>query len=317
LLPLAVLLENIAGVYAPLLAGGRCVLPSLKDVGLIGASKFDVNKMFSAIERYRATTVILLPQMLHACVDALRNGAPLPSSLRFVAVGGAPVSPVLLAQGRQLGLPVYEGYGLSECASVVAVSSVNACKPGSVGKLLPHVKVKFEKDGEILLSGNLYSGYLNQGKFADEWYPSGDIGYRDDEGYLFLTGRKKNCFITSYGRNVAPEWVERELKLSPAIEQVVVFGEARPFNVAVIVASYGFGELDVKKAIKEINHTLPDYAQVTDWVFADEPFSLSNEEMTATGRPRRNIIRQHYEQEINQLYNNVGHDPERNRHGVL
>ena len=317
LLPLAVLLENIAGVYAPILAGSCCVLPSLKDVGMLGATKFDVNKMLTAIALYKATTVILLPQMLLACVEAVRAGAHLPESLRFIAVGGAPVSPSLMQDARSLSIPVYEGYGLSECASVVAVNTVRENKPGSVGKVLSHMNVKFKEDGEILVSGNLYGGYVGKETFYNEWYETGDLGYLDREGYLFLTGRKKNCFITSFGRNVAPEWVERELVMSPLIEQAVIFGEAKPFNVAVLATSEIYSDAEIEQAVLEINKKLPDYAQVGHWLRADDYFSVSNEQMTATGRPRRQVIWNTYQENIGQLYSDLSNHTEESRHGIL
>ena len=99
---------------------------------------------------------------------------------------------------------------------------------------------------------------------ASRYWPTGDIGYLDEQGFLYITGRKKNIFITSFGRNVSPEWVERELTLHPVIAQAAVFGEARPWNVAVIAAK-GAAE-NVDQAIAEANRLLPDYAQIRRWI---------------------------------------------------
>lgn len=315
LLPLAVLLENIGGLYVPLLSGACCHLPGLAAVGLQGASGLDPAQMLHAIHQSGASSIILLPQMLQALVAVVAQGGTVPETLRFIAVGGAPVSPRLLAQAEALGLPVFEGYGLSECASVVAVNRPGDKRPGSVGRPLPHIELKFDADGEILLRGNRFHGYLNHPTPGDEWYATGDLGYLDEEGYLHLSGRKKNCFITSFGRNVAPEWVERELTLSPAIAQAVVFGEARPFNVALIVPR---GTADkVQAAIEQANRQLPDYARVTSWLAADEPFSLDNGQFTATGRPRREAIHEAYGKRIDALYENHGEHPERSHHAIL
>ncbi len=317
LLPLAILLENIAGIYAPILAGGCCVLPSVKEVGMLGASGIDPVKMIKAIDFYKASTVIFLPQMLMACVEAMRDGARLPERLRFIAVGGAPVSPSLLAEARAFSIPVYEGYGLSECGSVVAVNTLKNNRPGSVGKILPHVKVKFEEDNEILIANSLYSGYVGKSEFSGEWHETGDLGYLDRDGYLYITGRKKNCFISSFGRNVAPEWIERELVLSPIINQGVIFGEARPFNIAVVVVEDAYSDDEINQAIAEINIRLPDYARVGKWIRADSPFSVENEQMTATGRPRRNIIWSYYQYKIDEVYNQISNYEEENHYGVL
>ena len=302
LLPLAVLLENIGGLYVPILSGAKAIVPPLHECGMRGAAGLDTQQLYQTICRYQPTSMILLPQMLQALIELLEQGHSLPQSLRFIAVGGAPVSESLLLRAAQLAMPVFEGYGLSECSSVVALNSPVASRRGSVGKLLPHLQIRFSDEGDILLRGNLFKGYLNQSVLTDEWYATGDLGYLDEEGFLYLTGRKKNIFITALGRNVAPEWVERELTVQPAIAQAVVFGEARPYNVAVIVPRPGHDQNSVQQAVDIANQKLPDYAQITEWCFADEPFTLSNHQYTATGRPRREAIWQHYQTTIQSYY---------------
>ncbi len=318
LLPLAVLLENIGGIYAPLLAGACCVMPGLGKVGMRGATALDARQMLAAIVHHRASSIILLPQMLQALIAMIDAGQPRPESLRFIAVGGAPVSARLLEQAQNLNLPVFEGYGLSECASVVAVNTPGQHRSGSVGKPLPHVQIRFADDGEIFIRGNLFAGYLNQADFEDEWYASGDLGYRDNDGYLYLTGRKKNCFITSFGRNVAPEWVERELTHAPTIAQAVVFGEARPFNVALITPGHGATDGQIHRAVFEANKQLPDYARISAWIASDEPLSIANHLFTATGRPRRDAIRARYGERLDSLYNTHGETtPQRSQHAIF
>ena len=156
LLPLSTLLENIGGIYVPLLAGACSTVLPLHQVGLQGAAALDVGQMLKSLHESRASSAIMVPQMLHAVVAALSMGAAKPAQLRFIAVGGAPVSLRLLISAQRLGLPVFEGYGLSECASVVAVNAPGANKPGSVGKPLPHVKLKFAG----LSWGNLASSMM-------------------------------------------------------------------------------------------------------------------------------------------------------------
>lgn len=303
LLPLSILLENIAGVYVALLRGVPCMVPSLPSVGVVGASGLDPLKLVNAIEQSGATSIITIPQIAQALVEAAECGKRF-AALRFIAVGGAPVAKDLLERAAALGLPVYEGYGLSECASVVAVNSPAAARRGSVGKPLPHVSVRFAADGEILVSGNKFLGYL--GDDAAGGVPghlaTGDIGYLDRDGYLYITGRKKNMFITSFGRNVAPEWVERELTVQPSIAQAVVFGEARPWNTAVIVPRSAATLQEVELAVKSANARLPDYARIGSWFFADEPFSVGNAQYTATGRPRREEIWRQYGARIDDQY---------------
>lgn len=117
---------------------------------------------------------------------------------------------------------------------------------------------------------------------------------------MYLTGRKKNIFITAYGRNVAPEWVERELVLQPAIAQAMVYGEARPWNAAIVVT--GAPAAQVAGAIERANRMLPDYARVSRFICADEPFSVANGELTGTGRLRRSAILARYGARLNALY---------------
>lgn len=312
LLPYATLLENVGGIYAGLLAGATIVLPGLASLGLRGASELDVGRFVQGISRHRANTCIMIPQMLLALVSAVAQGAARPEALRFVAVGGAPVSPHLLEQAKQLRLPVYEGYGLSEAASVVAVNRPGDSKPGTVGRPLPHVRLRFAADGEIEVGGSLFMGYLGDDETrVGRFWPTGDFGHLDDDGFLHLSGRKKHVFITAFGRNIAPEWVERELTVTAAIAQAVVYGEARPFNTAVLVPRAGGNAGAVARAVAEANARLPDYARIRRWILADAPFSLANGQWTGTGRPRRQMIWSAYAERIRAIYE------EEEIHGVL
>jgi long-subunit acyl-CoA synthetase (AMP-forming) len=313
LTPLSTLLENLGGVYVPLLAGACCCVPSLKTVGLSGASGLDAMRMVKTLLDCQATTAIMAPQMLHALVSVVAQGGATPRQLRFVAVGGASVPPRLLAQAEQLGIPVFEGYGLSECASVVSLNTPSCRRPGSAGRALPHLELCIADDGEVLVSGPLFLGYIGHPE-PDEIWPTGDIGYLDADGFLYITGRKKNMFITSFGRNVSPEWVESMLLQSDALLQVAVFGEGRPWNAAVIVAKPGITKTALQIAIEQINFQLPDYARIGAWIPAESPFSNVNGLLTPNGRLRRDAIFQAYRTRIDALYDT---SPEEKIHAVL
>jgi len=303
LLPLATLLENIGGVYAPLFSGA-CVQPSAgrqdSDASTIGRNYGST--IAGMLVHAQATTAIMIPQMLHALVAAVESGTPRPPALRFLAVGGARVPPALLTRASNLQLPVFEGYGLSECASVVALNTPQHSRPGSVGRPLPHVRIDFTKDGEILVGGNTLLGYAGDHTTVSDTWPTGDLGYLDEDGFLHLTGRKKDLFITAFGRNVSPDWVESELTLQPAIAQAWVHGEARPWNTAVVVPRAGASSDAVTAAIAAANRNLPGYAQVSRWLSAKEPFTSENGELTSNGRLRRAVIARRYAQPIDQLY---------------
>ena len=304
-LPLATLLENVAGVYATLLAGAGCFLLPNHETGLSGATGLDIKKLLATLKHTQASTAIFTPELLHALVVFIESGETASAHLRFLAVGGASVSPALLARANKLQIPVYEGYGLSECASVVALNVPSGNKIGSAGKPLPHIKVSFTHEQEIVVNGNAYLGYVGQEQQQQNTVHTGDIGQLDEDGYLIITGRKKNIFITSFGRNVSPEWVERELKITPCIAQAALFGEAKPWNVAVIVPRPAATEVQINDAIQTLNSRLPDYARISRWVRADAPFSTRNQQLTSNGRNRRDVIFQHYQDQINALYEGI------------
>ena len=149
------LLENVAGVYVSLLLGKRIVVRGGSEVGLSGSSRLDVARLLQALAVARPHSLIVAPQILHALVVAAEQGMPPPDSLRFVAVGGAATPPALLDRACAMGIPAFEGYGLSECASVVALNAPGSLRPGSVGRPLDHVRVRV-RDGVIEVAGNSY-----------------------------------------------------------------------------------------------------------------------------------------------------------------
>ena len=298
-LPLATLLENIAGLYAGLLAGACVELLPMRTIGFGGGGGFDPARFLQTLHAHRPHSLILLPQMLLALVGAAEQGHALPAGLRFVAVGGGQVSPRLLQRAEALGLPVYEGYGLSECASVVCLNTPSARRIGTVGRPLPHAGVRIGDDGEVQVRGARMLGYLGEAPpadalAADAWLGTGDLGHFDD-GFLVLHGRRKHQFITAYGRNVNPEWVEAELVQQGPIAQAWVHGEARPENLAVLVPRRAdCSDVELEAAVAAANAGLPDYARAHRWLRAEAPFTPANGLLTANGRLRRAALAAHY-----------------------
>jgi long-subunit acyl-CoA synthetase (AMP-forming) len=303
LLPLSTLLENIGSVYVPLQAGACTVLPTSDETGISGSSRVSVPSLLTVLQRYQPTGLILIPQLLQLLVEIAEAGQPLPESFRFLAVGGAPVSTDLLIRAEQQQLPVYQGYGLSEAASVACLNTPTNNRTGSVGKPLPHLELRIADSGEVMLRGHLFKGYLGKSSLdhVQEW-PTGDIGHLDDDGFLYLTGRRKNMFITSFGRNVAPEWVESELQAGGSILQAAVFGEARPFNVAVIVPRPGNSETNIGENVHAANARLPDYARIRHYVVIDTPFTVENGLLTGTGRVRREQVANQFNDLLQNMY---------------
>ena len=247
--------------------------------------------------------VLAVPVLL-ALVIAAERKLPVPDSLRFVAVGGGRVSTQLLERADALDLPIFEGYGLSECASVVCLNRPGAQRPGTVGRPLPHVQVRLAEDGEVLVAGSTLLGYLGDEPFAGQWWPTGDIGEFDADGYLSLRGRKKHQFVTSFGRNVNPEWVEAELTQGGVLMQAFVYGESLPSNVALLwPLDPNCADAAIDAAVQKANAGLPDYARIGRWVRLDTPFSPANGLLTANGRPKRDAIlaryREHFSEPVN------------------
>jgi acyl-CoA synthetase (AMP-forming)/AMP-acid ligase II len=287
-----VLLENLAGVYAPLWHGASVVVPPLAAVGIAGSSTFDPAVLDAQVRHAHAHSVITLPQMLRAWTAWRTAAAAGPGgALRFVAVGGAAAGSALIAAARAAGLPAYEGYGLSEGASVQTLNLPGADRPGSVGRALPHAKIRVADDGEIEVAGTPMLGYVGEPSRGIDWWPTGDLGETDADGFLHVRGRRKNVLITGFGRNVSPEWIETALRSLPLIAHAVVFGDGAPALSAVIWPSRA--DLDdsaLDAAIAAANAQLPDYARVRHWVRARAPFAPAAGTCTANGRPLRIAI---------------------------
>ena len=309
-LPLATLLENLAGVYLPLLKGGTVILKTQAELGIGGSSGLDIHKWAEALVESHTESLILTPELLKALVFLMTQHGVELKALRFVAVGGGKVSPELLEKATAIGLPVYEGYGLSECGSVVALNRPSASKPGTVGKPLSHVNVSIAEDGEVMVSGNAYSGYLNEAKVAalqlddvQKSVATGDLGYFDDEGFLVINGRKKNLIISSFGRNLSPEWVEAKLSANPIIGQVIVVGDGQPYNVAIVTAAMqNITPHQIDEVVGLVNQSLPDYAQIKYVIPSVQPFTPVNGLLTANGRLKRQVIIDTYHGDISRHY---------------
>jgi long-subunit acyl-CoA synthetase (AMP-forming) len=210
----------------------------------------------------------------------------------------------MLARAATAGLPVYEGYGLSECGSVVCLNTPGAARPGSVGRPLPHARLRIDEHGEIHVGGTAMAGYIGDAECSPNGeIATGDLGSIDADGYVHVSGRRKNLFINSYGRNLSPEWIESELTQEPGIGQAVAFGEARAQVVALIVPTHARVTPDaICDGVSRANARLPAYARVARYHVASERFSLANGLLTANGRPRREKVLERYAGAIARLH---------------
>ncbi|WP_072006992.1 AMP-binding protein [Mangrovibacter sp. MFB070] len=306
-LPFATLLENLCGLYLPLTLGVETVVLPLAEVGFRGSSEFDLEQFITTLTNWQPQSLILVPELLRLLLLAAQRSPEAVRSLKFVAVGGGKVPPALLLQARKFGLPVYEGYGLSECGSVVALNVPGEDKPGTVGKPLEGLELQVDANDVLHVSGPVamagYLGHADSGNAID----TGDIARVDDQGFLAIEGRHKHIQITAFGRNFSPEWVESEAMLCPAVLRLVVYGEGLTRNVALVHCLPGHEE-QARAQLDALNERLPDYVRIGPLIFTDEiakpPF------VTPNGRLRRRAVYHHF------FANNPLSQAETN-HGIL
>jgi pyrroloquinoline quinone (PQQ) biosynthesis protein C len=285
-LPPGILLETVAGFFATMIAGGTYVCPPQALIGLSDPFRPDFPTLLQTIADWGITSLILVPEYLAGLVQAMAvTGLRLPA-LTLVAVGGARTPTALIARARELGLPVRQGYGLTECGSVVSLENDQDRQPGSVGHPLGHLRARIAADGEILLDGPTCLGTIgaprNEGALA-----TGDLGHIDETGRLWIEGRKSNLIVTTFGRNVSPEWVEEALLVQPDIAQAMVYGDGLPAPEALLVPARA--DADLSAAVAAANATLPVYARIAAWREASH-FTPCNGQLTSNGRLRRKAI---------------------------
>ncbi|HEX9944941.1 MAG TPA: long-chain fatty acid--CoA ligase [Thermoanaerobaculia bacterium] len=250
----------------------------------------------------------------------------------FAISGGAPLARDLAEFFWGAGVPIFEGYGLSETSPVISVNTREAVKLGTVGRPLPGVEVKIAADGEILARGpNIMKGYWGMEKEtaevidADGWFHTGDIGELDEEGFLRITDRKKELIINAYGKNVAPAPIENSLKSSRYIGQAVVIGDRRKFLSALLVPDFdalkgwaernGLGtaspaDLIANSKVREliggeveaVNAGLAGFEKIVAWELLPDEFTLETGELTPTQKVKRRVINQKYGAAIDRLY---------------
>jgi len=274
-LPFALLLEQICGICVPILAGARVTIASDVAASLMAGNP---SKLVDAMERALPTISVVVPEFLAAWVAVLQaRGDKAPETLRYVAVGGAPVAPALAEQAHSLGIPVHEGYGLSECCSVVAFNRPGDRQAGSVGKPLDGLNVSIV-DGEIVVSGpSVMDGYLHGADTGQSW-ATGDLGSIDGQGFLSVSGRKDNLLVLANGRNVSPEWIEAMIVADSRIAACTLDGHGETRTRASITAAASGLQWFAAASAEEIDHLIaalckeaPEYARPGSWRIVNQP----------------------------------------------
>ncbi len=252
--------------------------------------------------------------------------------LRFAVSGGAPLGVETAEFFHAVGIPVLEGYGLTEACPVLTFNRLDSFRLGSVGRPLPGVELRLALDGEILARGpTIAREYLNKPSEtaevfgADGWLRTGDIGRMDDEGFVYITDRKKDLIVTSGGLHVAPQPIEDQLRREPLIAEATVHGDRRPYPTALLtltpeaVARFARAQgipttdwpalvqhpavLDRVRAIVEAtNATLPPHARIKRFAVVPEQFSEAGGELTPTQKVKRRVIADRYRTVLEGLY---------------
>jgi long-chain acyl-CoA synthetase len=251
--------------------------------------------------------------------------------LRFAASGSAPLAANILEFFFAIGIPVIEGYGLTETAPILTFNPQNAPRVGTVGKAIRGVELRIAPDGEILARGpNVMRGYFNKPEataavLEDGWFHTGDIGQLDADGYLTITDRKKDLLVTSGGKKIAPQPIEAILKRSPLVSEAVILGDRRKYAAALIVPEFAALERRLKdlgrppapreqlitrpdvialyqEIVDALNRELSQFERIKRIALLPSEFSVESGELTPTLKVKRKVVEQKWQEKIEELY---------------
>ncbi len=280
-----------------------------------------------------------VPEQLQQAFDKAEEGlfknvrALFGSKIKECVTGAAPIADEILRFFYACGVPVMEGYGMTETATVATVNRARGgqFRFGSVGKPLASVELRIADDGEVLIKGpNIFQGYYKNEQatretLEDGWLHTGDLGRLDEDGYLFITGRKKDIIITAGGKNITPANLENGLKQNRWISQAVVVGDRRPYLVALLTldpdeAAALAGELgiedaapaalavdprvhaELQKAVDEVNSHVGPVEQIKRFAVLDHDFSQETGELTPSLKVKRNVVHEKFASVVDDLY---------------
>ena len=257
-------------------------------------------------------------------------------NIRFMISGAAPISPNIIRYFHWVGLDIYEVYGMTETTGVISANRMGRVKIGSVGQIYPDTEVKIAEDGEICSRGpqNILGYYRNEEAsnellIQDEqgavWLHTGDIGHIDDEGYLFITDRKKDIIITAGGKNIAPQNIENLMKTSSFISQTIVYGDRKPYLAMLVtldedeIAKFArdrkilyqdLADLSKKQEVVDLLHheisalnkELASYETIKKFRILEEELDQDKDEITPTLKVKRDVVFAHYQYLIDEMY---------------
>ena len=251
--------------------------------------------------------------------------------IRFVASGSAPLDASIMEFFHAIGIPIIEGYGLTETSPILTFNPVNALRVGTVGRAIPGVELRIADDGEILARGpNIMRGYFNKPEatadvLKDGWFHTGDIGQIDAQGYLAITDRKKDLLVTSGGKKIAPQPIEAVLKRSPLVAEAVLLGDRRKYAAVLIVPDFAALERRLKdlgrppgtrqdlihrpdvlalyqEIIDALNRELSQFERIKNMALLPSEFTIDSGELTPTLKVKRKVVEQNWRDQIEALY---------------
>jgi long-chain acyl-CoA synthetase len=251
--------------------------------------------------------------------------------LRCLVSGSAPLPTNVAEFFYGIGLPITEGYGLTETSPILTANSMNALRLGTVGRPIPGVEIRIAGDGEILARGpNVMMGYYNKPEetadvLRDGWFHTGDVGTIDGDGYLRITDRKKDLLVTSGGKKVAPQPIEAVLKQSPLVAEAILLGDRRRFVSVLIVPDFAALERRLKdlgrppaerdvlvarddvralydEIVQALNHELSQFERIKKVVVLPREFTIESGELTPTMKVKRKAVEENWRKEIDQIY---------------
>lgn len=319
------------------------VFEKIYNAALLNAQSGGKDKIFSrgadvavrwsrALDSGKMTAPLRLQRAFYSALIYRRIRAAMGGRLEYAVSGGGPLSPDLAHFFRGVGLTILEGYGLTETTAPITVGRPGRLKIGTVGLPLGGNAVRIAEDGEILTRGtSLMRGYhdrpeANEEAFEDGWFRTGDLGSLDEDGFLTITGRKKELIVTAGGKNVAPAMLEDAIRSDALISQVMVVGDAKPFIAAIVtldadtlpswLAAHGLPkDLDVAAAAKEervrrhvqeivdkANSAVSRAEGIREFRILDRDFSMEKGHMTPSLKMKRAVIMQDFAAEIADIY---------------
>jgi long-chain acyl-CoA synthetase len=270
----------------------------------LGAEASRRKQQGKEVPRWMRTSLRIFDRLVFAKIRERLGGR-----MRLAASGAAPLSKDLAEFYGAIGMPLVEGYGLTE-GGVALLNPFERPKAGSIGKLLPGIEARIEEDSELMLRGaSLFSGYYKDPEataavLRDGWLATGDIAECDEDGYYYITGRKKDLIVSSNGKKIYPSRIEGMLKKEPSINQVLLIGDRMPYVTALFTVHGSPEEArsTIEKAVKEVNKQLASFEQVRKFKILERDFSIEQGELTPTMKVRRNRVLENHRTLVSEMY---------------